>query len=124
MSGDKIDKFGITDPRVIEIMKTIKLIQKRMKDPDLINLEYIMVYDILGKEFLYFSDRYTEIFTKVIRGEKMDIIASILHYMDKIYKGNMTESELSEMLANKFLPANLKADADAKIKEMKNSNLI
>uniref|UniRef100_A0A6G6ACM8 Uncharacterized protein n=1 Tax=Borely moumouvirus TaxID=2712067 RepID=A0A6G6ACM8_9VIRU len=124
MSNNTVEKFGITDPRVIEIMKTIKLIQKRMKDPDLIDLEYIMVYDTLGKEFSHFSDRYTEIFTKVIRGEKMDIIASILYYMDKIYKGNMTESELSEMLANKFLPANLKADADAKIQEMRSSNLI
>ncbi|AZL89347.1 hypothetical protein QKC54_gp0482 [Megavirus baoshan] len=123
MSKNNSNQFGITDPKALEILSTIKKIQQRMKDPDVINLEYIRIYDKLGREFEEFSDQYTDIFTKIIRGEKLDIIASVIYYMDKIYKGNMTEEELSDMLATRFLPAHLKADADAKMKEMKNSNV-
>ncbi|AEX61659.1 hypothetical protein [Acanthamoeba polyphaga mimivirus] len=123
MSKNNSNQFGITDPKALEILSTIKKIQQRMKDPDVISLEYIRIYDKLGREFEEFSDQYTDIFTKIIRGEKLDIIASVIYYMDKIYKGNMTEEELSDMLATRFLPAHLKADADAKMKEMKNSNI-
>nr|WBF70757.1 hypothetical protein [Megavirus caiporensis] len=121
--SNNYNQFGITDPKALEILSTIKKIQQRMKDPDVISLEYIRIYDKLGREFEEFSDQYTDIFTKIIRGEKLDIIASVIYYMDKIYKGTMTEEELSDMLATRFLPAHLKADADAKMKEMKNSNV-
>lgn len=109
----------ITTPSVLYIMKTIKAIQKRMKDPDLVNLDYIKVYTQLVKEFSEFADKYTRIFTKVVRGENLDTVASVLYYKDKIARGLMTEEQLSDLLATKYLPNHLKQEADAKIKQMK-----
>lgn len=114
---------NITTPDVIKIMKTIKAIQKRMKDPDIRDLEYIYVYDKLGKEFNDFFEKNITIFTKVIRGENLDIVASALFYKDKVEKGIITETQLSELLAEKFLPAHLKKESDLKIKEMKDSGI-
>jgi len=110
---------NITTPTVIEIMRTIKAIQTRMKDPDIVKLEYIHVYDTLGKEFSDFSDKHTTIFTKVIRGENLNTIASVLYYKDKVERGLITEEQLSELLAKRYLPSHLKEESDAKIKEMK-----
>lgn len=117
-------KLNITSPSVLVIIKTIKAIQSRMKDPDLINKEYIQVYDKLSQEFVDFADNYTNIFTKVIRGEDMSTIAQVLYYKDKIEKGNLTETELSDLLAKKYLPTHLKEQADARIKEMKDKGEI
>lgn len=111
--------LDIASPSVMYIIMMIKAIQKRMKDPDLINAEYIRVYDILGKEFTNFFDNYTAIFTKVIRGESLATLASALYYKDKIAKGLTSENELSEALANKYLPDHLKKEADVRIKELK-----
>ena len=113
------DLKEITSPSIISIMKTIKQIQKRMKDPDISELEYIRVYDTLSKEFEDFFDRYTGIFIKVIRGENLSTVASVLYYKDKVDRGLMSQEELSDLLAKKYLPADLKAQSDAKLKEMK-----
>lgn len=109
----------ITTPEIIYILRTIKQIQKRMKDPDIANLDYINVYDQLGREFDYFFNRYTSIFVKVVRGESLSTVAAILFYRDKMAKGLITEEQLSDMLAKKYLPENLKKESDARIKEMK-----
>ena len=109
----------ITTTNVIYIMKTIKEIQKRLKDPDVSGLEYIYVYDKLSKEFDQFFDRYTGIFIKVIRGENLSTVASALYYKDKVDRGLITQEKLSDMLAEKYLSAELKAQSDAKLKEMK-----
>lgn len=113
----------IVSPHVINIMKTIKLIQKRMKDPDVRDLDYIRVYDKLGKEFQNFSDTQPRIFTMVIRGENMNLLASILYYKDKVDRGLLLESQLADMVAKAYMPANLKRESDQKIKEMKNENV-
>ncbi len=115
----KTELLGITTPWVIDMMLTIKAIQKRMKDPDVAGLEYIRVYDKLGKEFQQFFDENTKIFTKVIRGESFNTIGPILYYKDQIARGLLSESELSNRLADKFLTKEQKAESDAKIKEMK-----
>lgn len=117
ITGDDLKE--ITSPKLCNILKTIKSIQKRMKDPDVSNLDYIRIYDKLGKEFEDFFDKYTKIFTKVIRGDDLNIVISALYYKDKIDRGLMNESELSEMLAEKYLQPDLKKDSDAKIKEMR-----
>lgn len=109
----------ISSPNLINILRTIKAIQKRMKDPEIKNLEFIQMYDKLGKEFEDFFNKHTKIFTMVIKGENLRILASVLYYKDKIEKGLMTEQQLSEMLAEKYLPSHLKAEADARIKEMR-----
>lgn len=114
----------ITTPEVLVIMKTIKAIQNRMKDPDIVGLEYIRVYDKLGQEFSNFFDTYTKIFTLVIRGENLNTVASVLYYKDKVAKGLMTEAQVSDMLAKKYLPDHLKAESDARIKEMRDNGEI
>jgi hypothetical protein len=117
VSNDQLK--GITSPEIIYIMTTIKRIQQRMKDPEIAKLEYIRVYDQLGKEFDAFFERYTGIFVKVIRGENLSTLASVLFYKDQVLRGLMTEEELADQLASKYLPANLKKESDAKLKEMK-----
>ena len=110
---------GITTPETIHIMKTIKQIQRRMKDPDMVHLEYIRVYDQLSREFDPFFNRYTGIFTKVVKGENLNTLASVLYYKDQVSRGLITEEELRDRLARKFLPPELKAQADIKMQEMK-----
>jgi len=109
---------GIQTPEIIDIMRTIKQIQKRMKDPDVSGLEYIRVYDKLGREFDSFFNRYTGIFVKVIRGENLNTLASVLYYKDQMARGFITEGQLRDQLASKYLPAHLKAESDIKLKEM------
>lgn len=121
---DASEMADIRTPSVLYVMHTIKAIQKRMKDPDLVNAEYIRVYDTLGREFQTFADSYTAIFTKVIRGESLSTIASALYYKNQVALGLITEAELSEMLAAKYLPAHLKQESDQKIKEMRESGQI
>jgi hypothetical protein len=113
------DLKGIRSPEILYIMRTIKLIQKRMKDPDIKNLEYVRVYDQLGREFDSFFNRYTGIFISVIRGENLQTLASVLYYKDQELRGLTTEAEVADKLANKYFTPAQKAASDAKLKEMK-----
>jgi hypothetical protein len=109
----------IKSPYVLAIIKIIKQIQARMKDPDLKDLEYSRLYDTLSKEFDEFFNKFTNIFIKVTRGESLDIIAANLYYLDQVVQGKISEAQVADMLATQYLPAHLKADSDAKLKEMK-----
>lgn len=80
-----------------------------MKETDCIDLPYIQVYDKLGQEFIDFQDKHPTIFTKVIRGEDLGLIAAILVYRDKVERGLMTEDQLSEMLVKKYVSPKLQA---------------
>ncbi|CAH6420082.1 Hypothetical protein MVR_LOCUS30 [uncultured virus] len=103
------DVCGIKTPSIICIIQTIKAIQRRMKETDCIDLPYIQVYDKLGQEFIDFQDKHPTIFTKVIRGEDLGLIAAILVYRDKVERGLMTEDQLSEMLVKKYVSPKLQA---------------
>ena len=113
------EMLQIKSPYVLAIIRIIKQIQKRMKDPDIVNLEYSRVYDSLSKEFDEFFNKFTNIFIKVTRGESLDIIAANLYYLDQVVRGQITEAEVADMLASQYLPAHLKAESDLKLKEMK-----
>jgi hypothetical protein len=115
----QIENLKITTPLVVNVMTTIKQIQKRMKDPDIVNLEYSRTYDILSKEFDDFFKQYTSIFIKVTRGESLAIISAELFYLNKVAKGEMQESEMADLLATKFMPTHLKEESDLKLKELK-----
>ena len=117
-SPDATQMSQITSPEVLSIISTIKAIQKRMKDDDIKTLEYIRAYDKLSYEFNSFFERYTNIFVKIIRGDDLKILASTLYYKDQIYKGLITEEQVSRMLADKYLPANLNEESKKKMKEM------
>lgn len=120
MSGKNIPS-NIESPLVIYILKTIKAMQTRMKEPDLINRQYAFVYDTLSKEFNNFFEKEPAIFTRVIRGESMATIASILYYKDKESRGLINQDQISDQLATRFIPEHLKKEADERIKEMKAS---
>ncbi|AKI80118.1 hypothetical protein QJ850_gp581 [Acanthamoeba polyphaga mimivirus] len=90
-----------------------------MKDPEIASLEYIRMYDVLGKEFYHFSERYTKIFTDVLQKKNLNTVVSVLYYKDKVERGELTEEQLQNMLAEKYLPKHLKEEADSRIKEMK-----
>lgn len=94
--------FNLSSPQVLYIIDTIKKIQKRMKEPDLINSPYIEVFDTISKEFSSFSDNYTYIMTLVVKGENLNTVASILYYKDLHEKGLITEEELANSLAKKY----------------------
>lgn len=116
----------IKSPEIIYVMKTIKAIQSRMKDPDMINLPYIRVYDTLGKEFSYFADtdKYIKIFSLVIRGEKMKTIAEILYFRDQVLQGRITEAEVSKMLEKRFLTKEQREAASVGLKKLQDSGQI
>lgn len=118
------ESINITSPQVIYILKTIKAIQKRMKDPDLVNAEYIRVYDKLCTEFDYFTEKYTDIFTKVVRGEPLATIGSVLFHKNKMDNGETDQDKLRDALMEKYWPENLKQEAKEKMKEMENQNKI
>jgi len=109
----------IKHPDILEMITIIKKIQNRMKDPDIKDLEYIQVYHILSKEFDDFFNKNTGIFVKIIKGENLKILASVLYYKDKVLRGLLSESELADKLATMYLPADLKKESDLKIKNLK-----
>lgn len=109
----------IVSPNLINIMKTIKLIQKRMRDPDIVVLPYIGIYDTLGKEFEYFSEKYSKIFTMVIRKEDLNTLISVLYYKDKVLRGLMTEEQLMELLKKKYLTPEQQRQADIGMQKLR-----
>jgi len=114
----------IQTPYVIYLLKTIKAIQNRAKDPDLADAQFAVVYDTLSREFNDFFEQHGRMFAKILRGEGSSTIAAIMFYKDQICRGLMTEAELSDKLATHFIPENLKKEADEKIKEMQASGEI
>jgi len=117
VSNDQLST--IKSPEVIYILQTIKKIQQRMKDPEILQMEYIRRYDKLSYEFDDFFQRYTGIFARVTKGENLDVLASVLYQRDQVLRGIITEEELSDKLAEKFLTKEQKTDADQRLKEMR-----
>lgn len=111
--------LSVKSPEVIYILQTIKKIQQRMKDPEILQMEFIRRYDKLSYEFNEFFERYTGIFARVVKGENLDVLASVLYQRDQVLRGIITEEELSNKLAEKYLTKEQKADADQKLKEMR-----
>lgn len=111
--------LDIKSPRILYIIKTIKQIQARMNDLDIRDLDEPHTYQTLSYEFDEFFERYTQIFIKVIRGEDLNILSANLFYLDKVDRELMTEAEIADKLASKYLPETLKKESDIKLKEMK-----
>lgn len=111
--------LDITTPHVLYIIRTIKSIQKRIMDPDMRNQEEIWVYDQMTREFCEFCDCHKEIFRRVVRGEDLSIVAGALYYEDRMCRGLLTKEKLSDDLHTKFLPPDLKLEADKRISEMR-----
>lgn len=112
MSEEFFEKIGIKTDEIKNIFRTIKLIQKRMKDNDLTHLEYIHVYDKLSYEFDNFFNTYPSIFVAIIKGSDLSTYVSTLYYRDKVLTGEMRESDIADMLATKYFPPELKKESD------------
>ena len=104
--GDCLKKniAGIRSKNILEVIENIKKIQKRMLDPDLVDAPYVETYGTLSQEFSDFFNTHTNIFSKVVRGDDLMTVAQALFYKDKVNMGQMKESDLSQILADKYLP--------------------
>lgn len=114
----------ITDPEMLSIITTIKQIRTRMKDPSVRNLDFIHMYDQLGREFDDFFENYTSIFVKIIKGDDLKILVSALYYKDKISKGLTTEAWLADKLAKQNMTDDLKRESDVNLKVMKENGTL
>ena len=93
----------ITEPEMVSIIMTMKEIRTRMKDPSVRDLDFIHMYDQLGREFNDFFERYTGIFVKIIKGDDLRVLVSALYYKDRISKGFLTEATLADRLAKQHM---------------------
>lgn len=109
---------GIKCKNILYIIATIKRIQSRMKDSDMVDKDFVTVYNKLAHEFVPFSDDYAKIFDNVVKGKNINQIANLLFYKDRVDRGLTSESVVSNVVAERFLPTDLKTQSDIKIREM------
>jgi len=120
-SPTSTDMYGISTLSVLSTIRIIKQIQKRMKDPDVRDLEYVRVYDKLSREFDDFFNKRTAIFIKVIRGESLDILAAALYYQDQVARGLITEEEVANLVFKLHITdPKLQAESAANLAALKN----
>jgi hypothetical protein len=115
---EKLASLNITSPPIVEAICTVKQMLKRMKQPDLADKEFPVIYERLSEEFPEFFQEYSSIFPKVI-DKKLGTIMSILYYRDKFHNGTMTEAEIAQLPASKYMTPELKAESDARMMEMR-----
>lgn len=117
---EALDRIGIKSPEIRDTIRTIKNIQARLKDEDVKHLSYIETYDKLSYEFNDFfeNQNHTRIFITVIKGEDLSTLVSSLYYKDKVINGELTEQYVSDKLAEKFFPKELKEESDKRINEL------
>jgi len=114
----------ITEPEMVNIITTMKQIRQRMKHPSVRNLDFIHMYDQLGREFNDFFERYTGIFVKIIKGDDLRVLVSALYFKDRISKGMTTESSLADRMAGQYMGEDLKRESDTRLKEMKENGTL
>lgn len=95
----------IKSSEVKHIIRTIKQIQTALKEEQYKDKEYIQVYADLSMRFDKFSEKYPSIFNNAISNdtEKLRTLAQILYFKDKVAQGSMQESEVANMVADKYL---------------------
>lgn len=99
----------IKDQQLTDLLRTIKQFQWRMKEPDLMSASYAEACEILQDEFPEFSKNYNSIFLMLMRGDKYDALATVLYYRSKVANGEMQEEKLANMVADKYIPKELRA---------------
>lgn len=98
----------IKDQQLMELLFTIKQFQSRMKEPDLMSASYAEACEILQDEFPEFSKNYNSIFLMLLRGDKYDTLATVLYHRSRVLNGEIQEEELANMLADKYIPKELR----------------
>jgi predicted unusual protein kinase regulating ubiquinone biosynthesis (AarF/ABC1/UbiB family) len=122
----------ILTPSIRHLFDTVRAIRKRLLDPKLSSLSFPEIYQKLSDEFPSFSSEQPRMFVRLVETTKpettpeerqkiFDRITSILYYRDKVMRGLMTEEEVADIVAGKFLTPELKAESDRRLKEMRNT---
>lgn len=107
------DELDIATSNNIYILTTIKAIQKRMKDPDLVYEPFPKVYNKLSFEFPTFFEKNGDIFTKVVRGESLATLACVVFYEDKVRRGIITQESVNKMIEERYIAENLRQSKSA-----------
>lgn len=94
----------IKDPELVDLLKTIKQFQARLKQ---FQGTYAQACETMEKEFPDFASKYNSIFVMLIRGDKYDTLGKVLYYRSKVLNGEMEESELASILAEKYIPSDI-----------------
>lgn len=121
---DKIDEVPFLESQqVLYILQSAKYMQRRMKEPGIKGMPFANQYDTLSKDknLDHFFNRYTGIFIKVLENKPrtMAVLAGNLYFMDQKYKGNISESQLANILSSKYMTEEQKKDSDEKMAEEK-----
>lgn len=98
------EKFNYLTPEMKNVLTTIKLIQQQMSLPENINLSYAQLYHKMDMAFPEFGEKYASIFTNVIKGTKLDVIAGTMYFNSLVEHGEMTEEDFGKILAKVYLP--------------------
>jgi hypothetical protein len=108
--------------QVIYILTVIKYMQKRMCEPDIRIMNFARAYDTLSKDknLEHFFNRYTSIYIKVLENKlpSMRVLAGTLFFLDQNYQGKISEAELADILASKFMDENQKKESDKAVKQL------
>lgn len=90
------------------IIITVKEMQKRMLDQDLVNEEFAVNYDRLSREFNDFFEKYPNIFSLVVKCKDPYVLAQIVYFYSKCMKGEKSEEEIANMVFSKLHKPNQK----------------
>ena len=71
-----MDKFDIANPEIIEIVRQIKSIQKRISQPDLVDKTPLQIFQALETEYHDFSCKFPSIYKNIVKRKNLDTIAS------------------------------------------------
>ena len=99
LNKELINKLNGTS---LYILKTVKDIQKRMLDPDLVDKEFAINCNVLSIEFNDFFEKYPNIFSLIIKGKDPYVVAQIIYFYSKYMNGEKTEKEIADMVFGKL----------------------
>ena len=114
--------FDIADgefcfPDSVELLANVQEILKVMKETEMIKLKKndVKQYEIVMKsKFPQFSDRYIAIFDKIISGEDLSILFTMLATLDRIKSGELTQEQgekcVGELLNKKYVYPKMKSN--------------
>lgn len=120
----------IISPSVKFLYDTVRAIRKRIEEPGIRTLTFPEIYQKMSEEFPTFADQQPRMFVRLIETTKpetseaqkktiIDNIVSVLYYRDRVVRGLMTEEEVADIVAGKYLTPELKAESDRRLKAMR-----
>jgi len=102
-------------PNSVELLANVQEILKVMSETQMIKLKKndVKQYEMVMKsKFPEFSDRYMAIFDKIISGEDLTILFTMLATLDRIKSGELTQEQgekcVGELLNKKYVYSKIK----------------